>query len=209
MPPKKVKGMNYEATEWCNVFRSGLKLYYRSRESSFKLVSASTMEELKRQLTGMGIKLVKRQIVGRTPTASRAKASMARASTAGSNAKSKAKSNAKSKAKAKANAVKRRKRNRSGPFTQGKASDEAQMPKRRRVRGKQSKPQPQVLSRVFACPVLISAPPLPCQCPGGRLRKLEKAKRVRSRGLRPPSLRGPRWRPPWSPASLCKCPSPC
>ena len=45
--------MNYGGTEWCNVFRSGLKLYYRSRESSFKLVSASTMEELKRQLTGM------------------------------------------------------------------------------------------------------------------------------------------------------------
>ena len=136
MPPTKVKAAraSYEGTGWCNVFRSGLKLWYRSRASGNKAVSGSTIEELKQKLNKMNITLVKRPLLHQAVDAGRARVS-AQASNAA--AKSEVESNVKSKAKARP----RRKRIRLGAHPE--ASIKSEMPKRK-LAGKQSLEEPQV-----------------------------------------------------------------
>ena len=173
MPPTKVKAAraSYEGTGWCNVFRSGLKLWYRSRASGNKAVSGSTIEELKQKLNKMNITLVKRPLLHPAVDAGMARVS-AKASNAAAN--SEVKSNAKSKAKARPR--RKRKFNRLGAHPE--ASIKSEMPKRK-LAGKQSLEEPQVRINKSCCGICFRVSGFdlypPCQCPGGRLRELAEA----------------------------------
>ena len=157
MPVKKRRALGYASTGWSNVFRSGLKLWYRSALSGNKAISASTIEELTRELHKRGIRLEKRVQQRSGPAATpKARARKANASTAKG-------AKAKGKAKAKAKALPRRRKAGPSPEAAGQTVNKSVRP-RRRISRKGRPAEPEALSYCCGICFRVSGFDL-CPCP--------------------------------------------